>query len=347
MNYTAKYGTKIPPPKLYMDEGDSEEEGLELGDGTVYGGRAPPRGDPKPKPTGGGGASRGGGSSGRGGGSSRGGGGAGHSGGSGGGSGGSSGGGGGDPPRDPPGDPPGDPNRGRKRGHDDDDDDDDPKNGKKPKLVSTPGRKGPRQKVGKPQGGGKVGKKQPRVRDLQYTGPCLAYDQQYPAVDNTKPIFYINRTRQRTELGHIILEWTEAQKIKCHEVRLGGRLVRAKKFRPGTTALKDIRHFQKSTALLIRKLPFQRLVREIAQDFKTDLRFQQAAIRALQEAAEAYLVGLFEDTNLCAIHAKRVTIMPKDVQLPDESEERGLETTTKNQNIRSFSGPPLIPKGEP
>jgi histone H3/H4 len=79
----------------------------------------------------------------------------------------------------------------------------------------------------------------------------------------------------------------------------------------GTVALREIRRYQKSTELLIRKLPFQRLVREIAQDFKTDLRFQSAAIAALQEAAEAYLVGLFEDTNLCAIHAKRVTIMPK------------------------------------
>ena len=75
------------------------------------------------------------------------------------------------------------------------------------------------------------------------------------------------------------------------------------------------RKYQKSTELLIRKLPFQRLVREIAQDFKTDLRFQSHAILALQEASEAYLVGLFEDTNLCAIHAKRVTIMPKDIQL--------------------------------
>ncbi|XP_035665439.1 histone H3.3-like type 1 [Branchiostoma floridae] len=71
----------------------------------------------------------------------------------------------------------------------------------------------------------------------------------------------------------------------------------------------------RSTELLIRKLPFQRLVREIAQDFKTDLRFQSSAVLALQEASEAYLVGLFEDTNLCAIHAKRVTIMPKDIQL--------------------------------
>ena len=65
----------------------------------------------------------------------------------------------------------------------------------------------------------------------------------------------------------------------------------------------------------IRKLPFQRLIREIATQFKSDLRFQSQAVLALQEAAEAYLVGLFEDTNLCAIHAKRVTIMPKDMQL--------------------------------
>ncbi|XP_029619789.1 histone H3.3-like [Salmo trutta] len=70
-----------------------------------------------------------------------------------------------------------------------------------------------------------------------------------------------------------------------------------------------------STELLIRKLPFQHLVREIAQDFKTDLRFQSSAVMALQEASEAYLVGLFEDTNLYAIHAKRLTIMPKDIQL--------------------------------
>ena len=58
-----------------------------------------------------------------------------------------------------------------------------------------------------------------------------------------------------------------------------------------------------------------RLVREIAQDFRTDLRFQAKAASALQEASEAYLVGLMEDTNLAAIHAKLVTIMPKDIQL--------------------------------
>lgn len=87
------------------------------------------------------------------------------------------------------------------------------------------------------------------------------------------------------------------------------------RYRAGTVALREIRRYQKSTDLLIRKLPFQRLVREIAQDFKQDLRFQGSAIMALQEASEAYLVSLFEDTNLCAIHAKRVTIMPKDMQL--------------------------------
>ena len=96
--------------------------------------------------------------------------------------------------------------------------------------------------------------------------------------------------------------------------RTGG-LKRPMRYRPGTVALREIRRYQKTTELLIRKLPFRRLVREIAQDFKMGLRFQPQAIGALQEAAEAYLVSLFEDTNLCAIHAKRVTIMPKDIQL--------------------------------
>ena len=87
------------------------------------------------------------------------------------------------------------------------------------------------------------------------------------------------------------------------------------RFRPGTVALREIRIYQKSTDLLIRKLPFQRLVRENIFKHKQDYRLAPAAAAAFQEAAEAYLVGLFEDTNLCAIHAKRVTIMPKDIQL--------------------------------
>jgi histone H3 len=94
-----------------------------------------------------------------------------------------------------------------------------------------------------------------------------------------------------------------------------GLAKKAHRFRPGTVALREIRRYQKSTELLMRKMPFQRIVREIAQDYKANLRFQSSAVLALQDAAEAYLVGLFEDTNLCAIHAKRVTIMPKDMQL--------------------------------
>ena len=87
------------------------------------------------------------------------------------------------------------------------------------------------------------------------------------------------------------------------------------RYRPGTVALREIRRFQKSTELLIRRLPFQRLVREIAQDFKGRLNFASGAILALQEVAKAYLVGLFKDTNLCAIHAKCIMIMLKDIQL--------------------------------
>ncbi|KDQ49889.1 hypothetical protein JAAARDRAFT_97844, partial [Jaapia argillacea MUCL 33604] len=94
-----------------------------------------------------------------------------------------------------------------------------------------------------------------------------------------------------------------------------GGVKKPHRFRPGTVALREIRRYQKSTDLLIRKLPFQRLVREIAQEFKTDLRFQSSAVAALQEASESYLISLFEDTNLAAIHAKRVTIQPKDLAL--------------------------------
>ena len=94
-----------------------------------------------------------------------------------------------------------------------------------------------------------------------------------------------------------------------------------KRFRPGTRALKEIRKYQRSTNLLIPSLPFSRLVREVAQSIVSttagipDFRFQSGALLALQEAAEAYLVTLFEDTVLCSIHAKRVTIMPRDMML--------------------------------
>ncbi|KIX10610.1 histone H3-like centromeric protein CSE4 [Rhinocladiella mackenziei CBS 650.93] len=90
-----------------------------------------------------------------------------------------------------------------------------------------------------------------------------------------------------------------------------------RRYKPGTQALREIRRYQQSTDLLILKLPFARLVREVSVYIgaRPDLRWQSQAIQALQEASEAFLVHLFEDTNLCAIHAKRVTIMQKDIQL--------------------------------
>ena len=90
---------------------------------------------------------------------------------------------------------------------------------------------------------------------------------------------------------------------------------RKHRYCPGTVALRQIRRYQRSHKLLIRRLPFQRLVREIVQDFQSNFQVTPGAVTALQEATEAYLVGLFEDTNLCAIHAKQVTIMPKDIQI--------------------------------
>lgn len=89
-----------------------------------------------------------------------------------------------------------------------------------------------------------------------------------------------------------------------------------KRYRPGTLAIREIRRLQNTTSLLIRKLPFSRLVRGIIKKQSGDVyRIQMSGLECLQEAAEAYLIGLFEDTNLAAIHAKRVTIMPKDILL--------------------------------
>jgi histone H3 len=126
------------------------------------------------------------------------------------------------------------------------------------------------------------------------------------------------------------------------------------RYRPGTVALRDIRKYQHSTSLLIPRLAFQRLVREVSSDFKSDLRFQSAALECLQEAAEAYLVGLMEDTNLCAIHAKRVTIMVKDMllakrirgDLPHVSNRRKTHeenTDSSTVPLFRFTAPPPLP----
>ena len=130
---------------------------------------------------------------------------------------------------------------------DDDDDDDDPNKRRKTDPV-----KKPIQPV--------IARKEPRKQGTPY-----------PPVNRNLPILYISRNKERTELGFCVLDWTPAQWQKIHEARMQGRLVKPHRYRAGMAALCDICHFQKSTVLLIRKLPFQRLVREIAQDFKTDL----------------------------------------------------------------------------
>ena len=106
-----------------------------------------------------------------------------------------------------------------------------------------------------------------------------------------------------------------AKKQQLSNTQQDNKKKKTYRHRSGVQALRDIRKYQRTGDLLIRKLPFQRLVREIAQARKTDLRFQSTAIYALQEAAEAHLVGMFEDANRCAIHAHRVTVMPKDIKL--------------------------------
>ncbi len=120
--------------------------------------------------------------------------------------------------------------------------------------------------------------------------------------------------RKQVSIGNKTYKRALSKAARKSAPSMGG-LKKPHRFRPGTVALREIKRYQKSTELLIKRLPFQRLVKEIAQNYKSDLRFQASAVIALQEAAESYMVSLFQDTNLCAIHAKRVTIMPKDMQL--------------------------------
>ena len=124
------------------------------------------------------------------------------------------------------------------------------------------------------------------------------------------------------------------------------------RYRPGTVALKQIRQYQKSTELLIRKLPFQRLVREIASDSEVILsplcgkvRFQSVAIMALQEASEAYLVGLFEDSNLCAIHAKQGYHHAERYPVGQKNPWRKNLTCRNKQKLWSFQDNQTLQEG--
>ena len=96
-----------------------------------------------------------------------------------------------------------------------------------------------------------------------------------------------------------------------------GQVRKPRRFRPGTVALRQIKKYQKSTELLIRKLPFQRLVKEVVvQMFQTQYRFQSTALLALQEASEEFLVRMFEMFNHIALHSNCQTIMSKQGHVP-------------------------------
>lgn len=110
----------------------------------------------------------------------------------------------------------------------------------------------------------------------------------------------------------------KSRKSEGHENLAKHARTKPHRWRPGTVAIREIRKYQKNGELLFRKKPFERLVREIAQDqglVAGGVRFQPSSVAALQEASEAWLTSLFADTNLCALHARRITIMPKDLQL--------------------------------
>ena len=126
--------------------------------------------------------------------------------------------------------------------------------------------------------------------------------------------------------GVPILSRNEARRLAAARAEArcrGGKETRtdapkSRRYRPGTVALREIRRYQWSTELLIRRAPFDHLVRDLVQNLQCGghkLRILPAVIAALQEAAEVYLLLLFEDTNLCTIHAKHVTIVLKDIQL--------------------------------
>lgn len=129
----------------------------------------------------------------------------------------------------------------------------------------------------------------------------------------TLPVFLV--IWQNTQI-----KMARTKNLYAHPVAAAKKVVavtagKKKRYRPESNVLREIRMYRKSTNLLIQKLPFQRLVREITEGIKRETRFQSAALMALQEATEAYLVSLFEDTNMCAKHAGRTTIMPRDMLL--------------------------------
>ena len=150
-------------------------------------------------------------------------------------------------------------------------------------------------------------------------GPTVGGKAPRPTVGGKAPRKQVVPLKKKSRPGSSSLNYVPTRRDFQEAQEAGDTLPAANnttnRYQPGCLALQEIHHYQKRTNLLIHKLPFQRLIRELTQKFKVDIRFRSSALMALQEAAEAYLVRLFEDMNLCAIHTKRVTIMPKDIQL--------------------------------
>ena len=201
--------------------------------------------------------------------------------------------------------------------------------GKEP-ISAGPKSAGPKSAGPKPAGSKTVVSKEPRSAGLKSAGPRSAGlmpaglktaggRPPRPTVGGKAPRKQVVPQKKKSRPGAGSLNYVPTNRDFLEAQVAGDTLPAAnnttKRYRPGRLALQEIRHYQKCTNLLIRKLPFQRLIRELAQKFKVNVRFRSSALMALQEAAKAYLVRLFEDTNLCAIHAKRVMIMPKDIQL--------------------------------
>jgi len=123
------------------------------------------------------------------------------------------------------------------------------------------------------------------------------------------------QTARRSTGGKAPVSLAIAAARRATKSKAGGKAAVKSRYRPGTVALRDIRKLQRSWELLISKLPFQRLVHEISQEYTNSPRFSASAVLALQEASEAYLVRLVQDAQLCAIHGKRETVMSKNIQL--------------------------------
>ena len=161
-------------------------------------------------------------------------------------------------------------------------------------------------------------KQTPRNPNLERPSAAVGSDVQerrVPSKPTTKKIATKGGKQPRKHMLHKLLKQNSTT----------GGIKKPHRYHPGLLALHEIHRYQQSTKSFIRRTPFNKLIKEISQEYRicpegpgtpsVQVRFQSTALAALQEAAENFLVGLFEDVNLLAVHAKRVTVMPRDIRL--------------------------------